>query len=116
MLIYCNRALFILHEEAQRDWEQPGFVDEGWKQLSKFALDSATKMMAEVARTLTTSAGAGNRLNEDIFPPTGPFNVISAIKHLKSKANDTPDWDVAADLSAALDLDRVTQSRWHFAC
>ena len=71
-------------------------------------------MMAEVARTLTTSAGTGARLNADIFPPTGPFNVISTIKHLRSKANDTPGWDVAADLSAALALDRVTRIRWPF--
>ena len=104
-----NRSLFLLHQSILALIGSPStdHAQAHIAQSSRLALDTASKMMVDVARSHRE-----NLVNADLLPICCTYNLRLARKHIEGRSNYTGIEDLADDISALLAQEKVFNDRW----
>jgi hypothetical protein len=104
-----NRSLFLLHQSILALIGSPStdHAQAHIAQSSRLALDTASKMMVDVARSHRE-----NLVNADLLPIFCTYNLRVARKHIEGRSNYTGREDSADDISALLAQEKVFHERW----
>ncbi|OBT53938.1 hypothetical protein VE04_04322 [Pseudogymnoascus sp. 24MN13] len=112
---YCGvvassiRSLFLLHQSILALIGSPStdHAQAHIAQSSRLALDTASKMMVDVARSHRE-----NLVNADLLPICCTYNLRVARKHIEGRGNYTGRKNSADDISALLAQEKVFHERW----
>ncbi|OBT94001.1 hypothetical protein VE01_07067 [Pseudogymnoascus verrucosus] len=112
---YCGvvassiRSLFLLHQSILALIGSPStdHAQAHIAQSSRLALDTASKMMVDVARSHRE-----NLVNADLLPICCTYNLRVARKHIEGRSNYTGRKNSADDISALLAQEKVFHERW----